>query len=263
MKTYLIVFGMAILFHPFCSASADADFQNQPGWTWLVKPRSIDPPSWANSGVLGIVEQDRNSALIVTVTWRPTEGVEYRVIAFDVEGNRYLPEMRRLGVGSNGVQLTRFQFSLDLIRYEDVMHVGFEALRQEQRHVASQHAADRANQSGIEVLPFPQLNKSYPFTLTTVDGRSINQKEFSGKVVLFDCWAATCMPCMKDMPNILNTYNKWHASGLDIIGVNFDVEPAVGGERQTFDEIVETLEVTHRAVGPEADLEDSVLTRFD
>jgi peroxiredoxin len=46
--------------------------------------------------------------------------------------------------------------------------------------------------------------------------------QYKGKVVLVDFWATWCMACMLELPNVLNTYEKFHPKGLEIIGINLD-----------------------------------------
>jgi thiol-disulfide isomerase/thioredoxin len=72
------------------------------------------------------------------------------------------------------------------------------------------------------VLPWPQAGEAYPFTLTTIDGRKIHSENLKGKVVLIDCWATWCSPCMALMPELKELYEKWHQRGLEIVGISFD-----------------------------------------
>ena len=43
-----------------------------------------------------------------------------------------------------------------------------------------------------------------------------------GHCTLIDFWASWCGPCRADMPMVKALYEKYHAKGLDIIGVSFD-----------------------------------------
>ena len=65
----------------------------------------------------------------------------------------------------------------------------------------------------------------------TVEGALLNGKEFDwsqyeGKVVLIDFWATWCRPCLAEIPNILENYEKYHDRGFEVIGVNIDQDPA-------------------------------------
>jgi peroxiredoxin len=57
---------------------------------------------------------------------------------------------------------------------------------------------------------------------TSLKGEEIDISRYKGKVVLVDFWAMWCGPCIGELPNVKNTYNKYHDHGFEIIGISLD-----------------------------------------
>lgn len=60
------------------------------------------------------------------------------------------------------------------------------------------------------------------FTGRTIDGQELSLSSLRGKVVLVDFWATWCQPCIRELPNVIEVYNKYKAKGFEIVGVNLD-----------------------------------------
>ncbi|HTL55092.1 MAG TPA: TlpA disulfide reductase family protein [Candidatus Limnocylindrales bacterium] len=52
--------------------------------------------------------------------------------------------------------------------------------------------------------------------------KPLSLASYQGRVVLLDFWAIWSKPCMAQLPNVLDIYNKYHARGFEIIGISLD-----------------------------------------
>ena len=55
-------------------------------------------------------------------------------------------------------------------------------------------------------------------------GQPFDQKSLAGKVVLVDFWATWCGPCIAEIPNMVEQYEKYHAKGFEVVGISLDEE---------------------------------------
>jgi thiol-disulfide isomerase/thioredoxin len=71
---------------------------------------------------------------------------------------------------------------------------------------------------GIPVLqqPIPMLG----FSATLADGKTINLKDLTGKVIFLNFWATWCGPCRMEMPSMEVLYQRFKEDGLEILAVN-------------------------------------------
>jgi len=73
-----------------------------------------------------------------------------------------------------------------------------------------------------------ELKRSYvggtpdDFSVPGLDGTPISLYQYRGKVLLVDCWATWCGPCIKAMPHIGEVYKKFHSKGLEVLGISYD-----------------------------------------
>lgn len=96
----------------------------------------------------------------------------------------------------------------------------------------------------LEQAPLPpDLSVGKPaleFTATTLSGKEVNfPKDFAGSIVMLDCWATWCGPCIREIPNMKEAYAKWHEEGFEILGVSFDSK----GKDEAVKEFLETQEL--------------------
>lgn len=56
-------------------------------------------------------------------------------------------------------------------------------------------------------------------TFTTIDGKQVSMASLKEKVVLVNFWATDCPGCIKEMPQLINTYHQYNKKGFEVIAV--------------------------------------------
>lgn len=70
-----------------------------------------------------------------------------------------------------------------------------------------------------------EIGKAAPaLVVNALDGTTFDLAKLRGKVVLVNYWATWCAPCRKEMPKLDAFYRRYHAKGLEIIGISIDFE---------------------------------------
>ena len=62
-------------------------------------------------------------------------------------------------------------------------------------------------------------------SFNTIEGKKITMSSLKGQIVLVNFWATDCPGCIAEMPKLVETYNTYHAKGLEIIAVAMPTDP--------------------------------------
>lgn len=60
---------------------------------------------------------------------------------------------------------------------------------------------------------------------TLLDGTRGNIARLKGQVVLVNFWATSCTTCVKEMPRIIETYQKYRGRGFETLAVAMEYDP--------------------------------------
>jgi peroxiredoxin len=77
---------------------------------------------------------------------------------------------------------------------------------------------------GASATPVSELvGKPAPdFQVKDLKGEELTLEKYRGQVVLLDFWATWCGPCIREMPNVKRTYEKYKDQKFQIIGISLD-----------------------------------------
>lgn len=72
---------------------------------------------------------------------------------------------------------------------------------------------------------FTQKPAAPDVAFNTLQGQSFRTADLRGKVVLVNFWATTCTTCIKEMPGLQATHDKFKARGFETVAVAMDYDP--------------------------------------
>jgi len=77
-------------------------------------------------------------------------------------------------------------------------------------------------------IGYATLARSVPapdVTFIGIDGQKISTQSLRGKVVMVNFWATSCTTCIHEMPQMVDTYNKFKGQGLEFVAVAMKYDP--------------------------------------
>ncbi|MDP2247503.1 MAG: TlpA disulfide reductase family protein, partial [Nitrosomonadales bacterium] len=78
---------------------------------------------------------------------------------------------------------------------------------------------------GFWLLSINSKEQAPDVTFTTLEGQEIKLSSLQGKVVLVNFWATDCPGCIKEMPDLIQTYNDYKDKGFELIAVAMSYDP--------------------------------------
>lgn len=81
---------------------------------------------------------------------------------------------------------------------------------------------------GAAALAYQSLGQremAPPVRYVLLDGRPADASQWQGKVMLVNFWATSCTTCVKEMPAIVATHEKFKARGFDTLAVAMSYDP--------------------------------------
>ncbi len=65
----------------------------------------------------------------------------------------------------------------------------------------------------------PQNANALNFSVTDVNDKSVDMRQYLGKVVIVDIWDTWCGPCKMEIPHFVDLYSQYKGKGLEIVGL--------------------------------------------
>jgi thiol-disulfide isomerase/thioredoxin len=146
----------------------------------------------------------------------------------------YYQELRSIVLNSRAFVLAetgKTQEAETLLRESIALRPGEEAYLQVEKILRKLGRNEEADKAAAEGANFWRNKikagfKSEPlkdFELTTIKGEKVKLSALKGKVVMLNYWATWCEPCIKEMPLLVELYDKYRSQGLEILAISVDV----------------------------------------
>lgn len=207
------------------SGHATTSYVPEDGWVFQEAPREI---TWEKDGELLLLLDTEPNVSVVQVQVTRIPGNEYRPVVF-LDGGK-----KRMDVGGRGSVRTPqagasfFEFPKDVALAGKRVALGVEVLTPEAKRKLQYKVFSEAKENGKKILPPPEEGAAYEFELTTVEGSTIKSSELRGKVVVIDCWATWCSPCMAITPVLVSLSKE---QNLVVVSVNLNDDKMEGVEK--------------------------------
>ena len=79
--------------------------------------------------------------------------------------------------------------------------------------------------AGVGYTAFYSATPAPNVTFISIAGDKISTESLRGKVVMVNFWATSCVTCVKEMPQMVETYEKYKKQGLEFVAVAMQYDP--------------------------------------
>ena len=79
--------------------------------------------------------------------------------------------------------------------------------------------------AGVGYASFGRHEQAPEVTFISIAGDKISTADLRGKVVMVNFWATSCTTCVKEMPAMVDTYNKFKGQGLEFVAIAMQYDP--------------------------------------
>jgi len=79
--------------------------------------------------------------------------------------------------------------------------------------------------AGVGYATFGKAEQAPQVTFISIAGDKISTADLRGKVVMVNFWATSCVTCVKEMPAMVDTYNKFKGQGLEFVAIAMQYDP--------------------------------------
>ena len=79
--------------------------------------------------------------------------------------------------------------------------------------------------AGVGYASFNTSTAAPDVTFISIAGDKISTQSLRGKVVMVNFWATSCVTCVKEMPQMVETYEKYKGQGLEFVAVAMSYDP--------------------------------------
>ena len=74
-------------------------------------------------------------------------------------------------------------------------------------------------------LPFSSARAQLDFSLNDLSGSPRQFSEFGDAWVVVNFWATWCSPCLEEMPELQNFFDRFRGEGVQVLGISFENTP--------------------------------------